>query len=248
MVADVKTDVAEYYDPEKNATGDHYCFSETTPTYIRHDFIKKVFAIVGLQLLATFGFVTLCCTVESVKIFMMEHPALMYTAAAIQGVACLLVFFMPSLVDRKGGAVTFTVVMTTCMSIVVAYVASTYAPFELAVACGITLGVTLSLIIFAFQTKWDFTSFIWYIFPIMIAMMISSVLLAIFPNKTAGIVYACIGAIIFSIVLVLDIQLVVGGKKYEWTIDDYVLAALCIYVDIINLFLHVLRLVGAFGD
>jgi FtsH-binding integral membrane protein len=36
---------------------------------------------------------------------------------------------------------------------------------------------------------------------------------------------------------VYDIQLVMGGKRVEISTDEYVLAALMIYMDIINLFL-----------
>lgn len=76
------------------------------------------------------------------------------------------------------------------------------------------------------------------------ALFLGGILLIFFPSKVGNIIYATAGAIMICIYLVIDVQLAVGGKKHEWTIDDYIFAAICIYVDIINLFLYVLKLIG----
>jgi protein lifeguard len=46
--------------------------------------------------------------------------------------------------------------------------------------------------------------------------------------------------------LVYDTQIIVGGehKSYQFDMDDYVLAALVIYLDIINLFILLLQLLN----
>jgi FtsH-binding integral membrane protein len=51
---------------------------------------------------------------------------------------------------------------------------------------------------------------------------------------------------IFSMYLVYDTQIIVGGehKSYQFDMDDYVLAALVIYLDIINLFILLLQLLN----
>jgi FtsH-binding integral membrane protein len=36
----------------------------------------------------------------------------------------------------------------------------------------------------------------------------------------------------------------VGGKTYEYQIDDYVIAAINLYVDIIELFLKIVEILG----
>ena len=41
-----------------------------------------------------------------------------------------------------------------------------------------------------------------------------------------------------------DTQLVVGGKKRQLNTSDYVLGAITLYLDIINLFFYLLRLFG----
>jgi FtsH-binding integral membrane protein len=38
--------------------------------------------------------------------------------------------------------------------------------------------------------------------------------------------------------------MIAGGHYYEFTIDDYVIASMQVYLDIIMLFLHILRIIG----
>ena len=46
----------------------------------------------------------------------------------------------------------------------------------------------------------------------------------------------------FSIYLIFDTQLILGRFGMQYEIDDYILAALNIYIDIIQLFLFILNL------
>ena len=60
--------------------------------------------------------------------------------------------------------------------------------------------------------------------------------------------YGSIGALIFSLYIVYDTQLMMGGKhKYALSPEEYIFAALNIYLDIINLFRYILLIVGISG-
>ena len=63
--------------------------------------------------------------------------------------------------------------------------------------------------------------------------------------KTARLVYSFFGVFIFSIWLVYDVQKVIGSGKYRYDSDDYIIAAVNIYLDVIILFLDILRILGA---
>jgi FtsH-binding integral membrane protein len=56
--------------------------------------------------------------------------------------------------------------------------------------------------------------------------------------------YCCFGVILFGIYLVIDTQMIIGGRRFEISTDDYVLAALVLYIDIIQLFLYILRMLS----
>lgn len=59
----------------------------------------------------------------------------------------------------------------------------------------------------------------------------------------------CIGfASIFSIYLIIDTQLILGGRNKELTLDNYVLGAIMLYIDIIRLFINILQIIGKARD
>lgn len=117
---------------------------------------------------------------------------------------------------------------------------------EVLLAVGITAVVTLSLTIFAFQTKWDFTTMGGVLFVSVIVLMILGIFAIIFPSNTLVLVYASLGALIFCIYLIYDIQLMMGGKhKYSISPEEYIFAALNLYVDIVNIFMYILMIIGA---
>ncbi len=55
---------------------------------------------------------------------------------------------------------------------------------------------------------------------------------------------AALFAVIYSVYLLIDTQMVLGGRHKQLQLDDYILGATIIYVDIISLFLKLLRLFG----
>ena len=69
---------------------------------------------------------------------------------------------------------------------------------------------------------------------------------AFFPqSRTLNLVYAGIGTIIFSLYIVYDTQLMVGGShKYSLSPEEYVFASLNLYLDIVNLFMYILSIIG----
>uniref|UniRef100_A0A3Q4HG90 Glutamate receptor, ionotropic, N-methyl D-aspartate-associated protein 1a (glutamate binding) n=1 Tax=Neolamprologus brichardi TaxID=32507 RepID=A0A3Q4HG90_NEOBR len=58
------------------------------------------------------------------------------------------------------------------------------------------------------------------------------------------IVYASLGALLFTCFLAVDTQLLLGNKKLALSPEEYIFAALNLYTDIINIFLYILAIVG----
>ena len=65
-----------------------------------------------------------------------------------------------------------------------------------------------------------------------------------FWSKMVSIVFG----LLFSIYLVIDTQLIIGSKKHSLELDDYVLGTVLLYLDIINLFLEILKAMGESDD
>ena len=52
------------------------------------------------------------------------------------------------------------------------------------------------------------------------------------------------GAALFGLYLIVDIQLIMGNQSRRIGMDDYVFAAINLYLDVINIFLYILRILG----
>jgi FtsH-binding integral membrane protein len=60
-------------------------------------------------------------------------------------------------------------------------------------------------------------------------------------------VYGGIGAVLMALFLAIDTQLIIGNKRYRFEAEDYVNAALQLYLDICYLFMYILQIVSAAG-
>ena len=81
----------------------------------------------------------------------------------------------------------------------------------------------------------------------LVCFVIFGLIAAFFPaSRTLRLVYASIGCIIFSLYIVYDTQLMMGGShKYALSPEEYIFAALNLYLDIIRLFMYILSIIGA---
>ena len=104
-------------------------------------------------------------------------------------------------------------------------------------AAGITAAVVIALTAFATFTTIDFTGMGMYLYAALIALILCGLFGGIFIGTVESFrnfqyLYACGGVVLFSLYLVYDTQLIVGGqhKKFQFSVDDYVFAALNIYL------------------
>merc|ERR1712198_128665 len=115
-----------------------------------------------------------------------------------------------------------------------------------ALAAGLTAAIVLALTAFAFQTKIDFTACRGVMFCILMVFLLCGIIMIFLPyNRYAEIGIGAAGASIFSVYLIIDTQMIMGGRhKYKLSPEEYVMAAIAIYLDILNIFLYILKIVG----
>ncbi|XP_077915999.1 protein lifeguard 2-like [Halichoerus grypus] len=96
------------------------------------------------------------------------------------------------------------------------------------------------------RISWDFTMLNGMLFVLLFVLIIYGILLLFIRSYWLHLLYAGLGTIIFSLYLVMDVQLMVGGRHHHSDLhpEEYIFAALNIYLDIINLFLFILQLIG----
>lgn len=220
------------------------------PSYVRSDFVRKVYSILCVQLILTVAIalpMNLFLTPQDVR----NNTSLMYAAygicmGAIIGVGCCC----QQVARTFPYNYIFLLVVTVCMSIMTGFATAFYTTQSVMMALGTTAFVFGALSAYACFTKSDFTGIGPYLYCALFAMIGVSFMFSL-AYAFGGAVpswlhtaYALCGAVLFSFYIVYDTQLILGQGKHAISIDDYVFAALNLYLDVINLFLYILQLFG----
>lgn len=221
-------------------------FSGFSDKEIRHGFIKKVYGILMCQLAVTLAIMSIFMYVEAAKEYSHENPWLMIVAMVLTFVVLIVLACCPDVRRTFPTNLILLAIFTVLEAFMLGVVSSHYETDAVLIAAGITAVVALGLTIFAFQTKWDFTMMGGLLFVFLIVLIVFGLLCAIIRNHYANLAYSALGALLFSAYLVVDTQLMLGGKhRYSISPEEYIFAALNLYLDIINLFLFLLSIVGS---
>lgn len=213
---------------------------------VRLGFIRKVYSILSAQLALTMAFIGIFF-IPAVSGFARENSWVLWTALALSLVMMFTLVCVPSIRRKSPHNLIFLGLFTVCEGWLVGAICSTYEVQEVLIAVGMTAGVVMALTVFAMQTKIDFTAWGGALLCVLVVFVLAGFIAAFFPQtRTVRLVYAIIGAIIFSLYIVFDTQMMIGGNhKYSLDPEEYVFASLNLYLDIINLFLYILQIVGA---
>lgn len=216
---------------------------------IRRGFIRKVYGILMVQLAISLAFIAWLTYHLPTKQYVQHHTGLWWAALAIM-LVCLITMACCGDVRRKAPMnFIFLFIFTLAESFMLGLASSTYDNEAVIMAVGICAAVCFGLTLFAFQTKWDFTVMGGGLCVAVIILMLFGIVAIFFPGKTITLIYASCGALIFSLYLVYDTQLMIGGKhKYSISPEEYIFAALNLYLDIVNIFLYILTIIGASRD
>lgn len=220
-------------------------FSAFMDRRVRHGFIAKVYAILSAQLLATFGVVAAFVFSPALAAWVQARPyILMVAMIANFGLMIALACFREN-ARRVPLNYTLLGAFTLTMSIMVGVISAQYTTSSVLIALGITVGMTLVLSAVACQSKYDFTVWLGAAVVALWSVIIFGLLMIWFRSQVLTVVYASVGALVFGLFIVIDTQMIVGGKHaLQFSTDEYIFAALNLYLDIINLFLMLLRLFG----
>jgi len=178
----------------------------------------------------------------------------MFLSLAITiGIMCVFMC-KPGLMRTTPTNYVLLFLFTIAESILVGCICTQYTQESVLIVTGITAFVVFALTLFACQTSYDFTGMGPYLFCGMMVLCAMSFVFWIAAMmglgsspafQTMRLLYAAGGALLFSCYIVYDTQLIMGGKhKMKFSIDDYCMAAINLYMDIIQLFLFLLRLFG----
>uniref|UniRef100_A0A2K5QL68 Glutamate ionotropic receptor NMDA type subunit associated protein 1 n=1 Tax=Cebus imitator TaxID=2715852 RepID=A0A2K5QL68_CEBIM len=224
---------------------------------IRQAFIRKVFLVLTLQLSVTLSTVSVFTFVGEVKGFVRQNVWTYYVSYAVFFISLVVLSsrpcsptlplfraWSPSFSLRGWHGAHIKSVLTASLSYMVGMIASFYNTEAVIMAVGITTVVCFTVVIFSMQTRYDFTSCMGVLLVSMVVLFIFAILCIFIRNRILEIVYASLGALLFTCFLAVDTQLLLGNKQLSLSPEEYVFAALNLYTDIINIFLYILTIIG----
>ena len=211
----------------------------------RLNFIRKVYGILSCQLTLT------AACIAAVKTIPGWNSGIQALFPLV--IVCLImgIFVEIAIICCKGVArkvptnYLLLLLFTLCQAVVFSFICSFYTSASVISAAGMTAGVTIALTLYALCTKTDFTMYGGAFVVISCAMCLLC-FMSIFMSFVSWWhpVLSCILVIFYGLFLIYDTQLVAGGGKYSISLDDYIVGALIIYVDIMGMFLELLKIFG----
>ncbi|XP_011947236.1 PREDICTED: protein lifeguard 4 isoform X3 [Cercocebus atys] len=206
--------------------------------YKRPTFLRKVYSILSLQVLLTTVTSTVFLYFESIRTFVHESPALILLFA----LGSLGLIFALTLNRHKYPLNLYLLFGFTLLeALTVAVVVTFYDVYIILQAFILTTTVFFGLTVYTLQSKRDFSKFGAGLFALLWILCLSGFLKLFFYSETMELVLAAAGALLFCGFIIYDTH----SLMHKLSPEEYVLAAISLYLDIINLFLHLLRFLEA---
>ncbi|XP_060679925.1 protein lifeguard 2a [Hemiscyllium ocellatum] len=238
-----------YSDPSSTGSMNAFAADTWSNQKIRHVYIQKVYAILMAQLLVTFGIVAVFTFYDPVRMYVRNNYVLYYTSFAVFITTYLILVCCSGIRRRYPWNLILLAIFTLGMSYMAGMLTTYHNTKSVMICIGITALVCLAVSIFSFQTRFDFTSCQGLMFGMLMVLFITGIVM-VFTAPFGYLpwlqtFYAGLGALVFTMFLAYDTQLLLGNKRYSLSPEEYVFGALCLYTDIIYIFMFLLQLFGS---
>ena len=120
-----------------------------------------------------------------------------------------------------------------------------YPPRLVLMAMFMTAGIVLALSLYAAFTTTDFTFLGGTIAVASMSILMFGMFAIIFQSNFLYMFYVWLVIFLVGLYIIIDTQLILGKGRYKLNEDDYIIGALILYLDIIVLFLYILRALGS---
>ena len=180
----------------------------------------------------------------SFGIWQIENISLFWLSLSINLITMLIIFCSPT--TAKSVPINYLILFI--FTLTESYIVSASIAFVdaniILMAASLTTLMTCSLAVFACITKRDFTIYGSILFTLSTAILLFFIFSIIYPSQILELLICCSFLVIYSFYLIYDIQMIAGGKHFSLSMDDYIIGAIIIYLDIIILFLRLIQLLS----
>ncbi|CAG9463385.1 unnamed protein product [Pedinophyceae sp. YPF-701] len=208
---------------------------------LRTGFIRKVYGIVAAQLT-----LTALVAISMMSIRPLQEAVQGSMVVVIGSMVASFALLIPLYCYRQRHPLNLGLLAgwTLALSVSVGLACCQYPVAAVAEALVLTAGIVAGLTAYTFHATRegkDFTPWGPALFASLWGLVLFGFIQMVFPMGPLGqTVYSLIGALVFSLYIVFDTFLIVA----RFSIDEYVWASVNLYLDIINLFLRILEILG----
>ncbi|KAG9280311.1 protein lifeguard 4 [Astyanax mexicanus] len=210
----------------------------TASVQIRMDFLRKVYTILSLQIIVTTAVSALFMFCEPIKNFVHSSPSVVLVSA----IGSLVLLLALAIYRHQHPVNLYLLFGFTLLEAVSVATAVTFYEYSVVLqACILTSAVFACLTTYTFQSKRDFSKLGAGLFAALWILIIASFMRLFFQNDTMELVFAGSGALLFCGFIIYDTHLLM----HKLSPEEHVLASINLYLDIVNLFLHILRILDS---
>ncbi|KAF9605053.1 hypothetical protein IFM89_013723 [Coptis chinensis] len=212
---------------------------------LRWAFIRKIYAILTLQLLLTVAVASVVVYVRPISHFFVSSRFGLAVYIVIILVPLILLLPLHYFHKKHPWNLVLLALFTVAISFVVGLSCAFTKGKIILEAAILTTVVAISLTLYTFwaaKKGRDFSFLGPILFCSLLVLIVFGFIQILFPlGKVSTMIWGALGAIIFSGYIIYDTDNLI--KRFSY--DEYVIAAVSLYLDIINLFLALLTLLRA---
>jgi len=203
--------------------------------HVRLGFMRKVYGLLAVQLSITTLIGGVLLFTPGVKEFVQGKPMFLFPAFFLS-IGLLIALH----IKRKETPINL--ILLAAFTVVEAYTVGVLVTFfdqsVVIQAFFLTAAVVIGLTAFTFQTKHDFSNWYAALFTGLLVLMCGGFLQIFLGNEMTDTALAVGGAFLFSMFIIVDTQMIMTRLSAE----EYILATIQLYLDIVNLFIEILKI------
>ena len=218
---------------------------ETLALSIKKNFIRKVLMILMTQMLISIVFVTITFIPGfGVKGFLKTRKYLMLIAMLLILISFVLILCKKEAVQKVPHNYILLFAFTSGLSYVLAYVASFTESFIVLITACLTLVIVLAAIVFACRMKAENSRMLAFLYQTIPLLVLLAIIGFVFPKLLIKTLISTAVVVVIAIHLTFSIHGLISTSDENYTVDDYVLAAIHIYMNIYIIFVKVITLLS----
>jgi len=221
-------------------------YEEKQAEAVRNGFIRKVYGILSMQLLLTIGISCWFMFHVPTRTFVEAHATALILGTFLPMIVLLVVLLCTRVKHVYPWNLVLLLLFTALQSVGIGCICGAYQQSGqgqyVLTAFSLTAAVFCALTLFALQSKIDFSFLGGALFAGLLLLIGWGLVNSIFGWQLSFL-YSLFGAILFSLYILYD----TSNLIHRIPPDQYILASISLYLDVMNLFLFILELVSG-GD